>query len=376
MWNERAWSLYTSIQVFMSPLADREMASKRHGLWVCAKGMAVAVAMGCMALGEGLLGAGPAVAQESSAVILMYHRFGEADHPSTNIKMDQFEAHLLELRKKRYTVLPVPEIVEKVGRGETLPDRTVGITVDDAYASVYEKAWPRLRDSKLPFTLFVATEPVDRVSTGYMTWDQIRELAKAGVTIGSQTKTHPHLPTIPLEAVKRELDGSNARFVAELGKRPMLFAYPFGEFNLDIRDLVKDRGFTAAFGQNSGVMHTVLDGYSLPRFALNERFGGIDRFRLITNALPLPVTDILPANPVLGDNPPAFGFTVARGISGLSGLACFASSEGEVRLERLERRVEVRFQEPFPPGRSRVNCTMPGPEDRWRWFGMQFVVPR
>lgn len=361
----------------MSRVVDLRMAKQTDRLWVgVRKTLSALVMMMGVAWTEGPFQVGAAQAQESSAVILMYHRFGESDYPSTNIKLDQFEAHIEELRKQRYTILPVSEIVEKVGGGQKLPDRTVGITIDDAYASVYQSAWPRLKAAKFPFTLFVATDPVDRAAPGYMTWDQIRELAEAGVTIGSQTKSHLHLPTIALEAVKRELDGSNARFVAELGKRPLLFAYPYGEFDLNVRDLVIDRGFKAAFGQNSGVMHTLLDGFALPRFALNERFGGIDRFRLIANALPLPVTDVLPANPVLGDNPPAFGFTVSSEVSNLNGLACFASSEGEVRLERLERRVEVRFQEPFPPGRPRVNCTMPGPEDRWRWFGMQFMVPR
>lgn len=333
------------------------------------------VLLGASSVGA-MVGACAAAAQDSSAVILMYYRFGESEYSSTNIRIDQFEAHLEELKNQRYKVMPVSEIVDKVARGEALPDRTIGITIDDAYASVYEQAWPRLKAANFPFTLFVATDAVDRALQGFMTWDQIRELAKAGVTIGSQTKTHPHLPALAPEAVKQELDASNARFVAELNERPTLFAYPFGEFDLNSRDLVIDRGFKAAFGQHSGVMHTVLDDFALPRFALNERFGGIDRFRLIANALPLPVTDVLPVNPVLGDNPPAFGFTVAPEISNLEGLACFASSEGEVRLERLERRVEVRFQEPFPPGRSRINCTMPGPEDRWRWFGMQFVVLR
>jgi poly-beta-1,6-N-acetyl-D-glucosamine N-deacetylase len=355
---------------------DREMARRRDRHWIGASITAIAIAICALACGDLLLGSAIAQTRESSAVILMYHRFGEAEFPSTNIRIDQFESHVEELRKQRYTVLGVPEIVAKISRGETLPDRTIGITIDDAFASVYDKAWPRLRAAKIPFTLFVATDAVDRASPGYMTWSQIRELAKAGVTIGGHTKSHSHLPDLSLEAVKQELDGANARFIAELGGGPTLFSYPFGEFDLAIRDLVIDRGFKAAFGQNSGVVHPVLDGFGLPRFALNERFGGIDRFRLIANALPLPVTDILPSSPVLSDNPPAFGFTIARDISGLEGLACFASSEGEVRLERLERRVEVRFREPFPPGRSRVNCTMPGPEDRWRWFGMQFVVRR
>lgn len=327
-----------------------------------------------MALGSPGIEPAAAQARSASAVVVMYHRFGESDLPSTNIQMDQFEAHLDELRKPRYRVMPLPEIVAKISRDEALPDRALGLTIDDAYGSVYEKAWPLLREAKLPFTLFVATDAVDRGAAGYMTWDQIREMQKAGVTIGSQTKSHPHLPLISLEEVKRELDQSNARFIAELGVRPALFAYPYGEYSLAVRDLVVDRGFTAAFGQSSGVLDSRLDNFALPRFALNERYGGIDRFRLIVNALPLPVTDILPADPVLGDNPPAFGFTVAEAVGGLDRLACFASSEGEVRLERLERRIEVRFRGPFPPGRSRVNCTMPGPEDRWRWFGVQFMV--
>jgi peptidoglycan/xylan/chitin deacetylase (PgdA/CDA1 family) len=352
------------------------MTIKRFQLWTGIAVIGVMLVVGMLLPHTAFIRAALAADPLPSAVILMYHRFGEAKYSSANIKINQFEAHLKELKKQRYSVLPVAKIVAKLSRGEVLPDRTIGITIDDAYASVYKHAWPRLRDAKLPFTLFVATDPVDRAAPGYMSWEQIRELAKAGVTIGSQAKSHPHLPTIPLEAVKRELDDSNARFTGELKARPTLFAYPYGEFSLNVRDLVAGRGFTAAFGQNSGVAHPLLDQFALPRFALNERFAGIDRFRLIANALPLPATDILPTDLVLGDNPPAFGFTVAGEITRLDGIACFASSEGEVRLERLERRIEVRFREPFPPGRSRVNCTMPGPEDRWRWFGVQFVVQR
>jgi hypothetical protein len=41
----------------------------------------------------------------------------------------------------------------------------------------------------------------------------------------------------------------------------------------------------------------------------------------------------------------------------------------------LGPRAEVRFPGPLPSGRARVNCTMPGPDGRWRWFGKQFLVP-
>ena len=309
-----------------------------------------------------------------SAVILVYHRFGEGQFPSTSIRMEQFKSHLLELRRKRYNIIPITEIIQKTNNREKLPDFTIGLSIDDAYSSVYEKAWPLLREANIPFTLFISTDVVDRQATGYMSWDQIRELESSGVTIGSQTKSHKHLPLISIEDAKQEIDKANVRIKREIGLRPDLFAYPYGEYNSSVRELIIDRGFKAAFTQSSGALHSYSDKFSLPRFALNERYGGIDRFRLVANALPLPVDDVLPMDPLLVENPPAFGFTVDKSVGSLKQLACFSSNEGELRLERLGRRIEARFNTMLPRGRSRVNCTLPGPNNRWRWFGVQFLV--
>mgnify|MGYP001490218297 FL=1 len=213
-----------------------------------------------------------------SAVILAYHRFGEGQFPSTSIRMKQFKSHIAELKRKRYNILPITEIVQKINDRKKLPDFTVGISIDDAYSSVYEKAWPLLREAKIPFTLFISTDVVDRQATGYMSWDQIRELKSAGVTIGSQTKSHKHLPLISIEDVKQEIDKANFRISREIGSRPDLFAYPYGEYNSSVRQLIKDRGFKAAFTQSSGALNNSSDKFALPRFALNERYGGIDRF--------------------------------------------------------------------------------------------------
>ena len=101
-------------------------------------------------------------ADQSAATIIMYHRFGERDYPSTNVRIEQFEAHIRELQSGPYTVLPLEQIIEAYRVGHELPSHTVAITIDDAYRSVYTEAWPRLRDAKLPFTLFVATDPVDQ----------------------------------------------------------------------------------------------------------------------------------------------------------------------------------------------------------------------
>ena len=209
-----------------------------------------------------------------------------------------------------------------------------------------------------------------------MSWDNIRELQRAGVTIGSRTASHPHLPDVSLDQVKTELDRAATRIETEVGVRPELLAYPFGEYGLDIQRVVADRGYLAAFGQQSGVMHSGSDRFGLPRFALNETYGDIDRFRLTANALPLPVTDRVPPDLILRENPPPFGFTVIDDITRVDLIDCYASGIGRTSVERLGQRVEVRIAEPFPPGRARTNCTMPGPDNRWRWFGIQFFIPK
>ncbi|MFC4351949.1 polysaccharide deacetylase family protein [Fodinicurvata halophila] len=313
----------------------------------------------------------------NGAVVLMYHRFGESDYPSTNVTLEQFERQLETLESGPYEVMALGDIVAALESGETLPDRTVAITIDDAYRSVYTEAWPRLREAGFPFTLFVATDVLDRETAPYMTWDQLRELAASDLaSIGHQTASHPSMPQQSLERNEEEIRRANARFEKELGQIPSLFAYPYGESSKAVQELVEEAGFEAAFGQHSGVIGTTLNRFNLPRFALNEDYSDEDRLNTILNARPLPARDVTPEDPLVGenDNPPVAGFTVEEAAGALSGLSCYSSGP-EVKLEQLDRRIELRFAGPLPEGRTRVNCTMPADEGRWRWFGRQFLVP-
>jgi len=290
------------------------------------------------------------------------------------------EAHIEELSKDQFSVKSLPDIIAALRAGQSLPENTVGISIDDAFLSVYKEAWPRFRKANFPFTLFVATKPVDNRSPGYMSWDQIRELANAGVTIASQTATHPHMPFMSISRNSAELKNSNARFEAELGKLPNLIAYPYGEYSLAVGEVTKQAGFIAGFGQHSGVLHKGSDFYNLPRFAFNEVYGDVRRLRMAARALPLYASDVTPADMLLkkSNNPPLFGFTVDKiPPKRLSRLACYVSGQGKARIERLgEKRIEVRMDQAFRAGRTRINCTLPENDGRWRWFGRQFLVPR
>ena len=314
---------------------------------------------------------------DKSAAIMMYHRFGESEFPSTNITMEQFEGHIQELKTGKYTILALPELVDKLKNGEELPVNTVSITIDDGYLSIFEKAYPIFKREKIPFSVFISTDSIDRGYSGHMTWDQVKTLSKDPlVYIGAHTASHLHMAAASQARMGDEMARSLQRFEEELGYRPDLFAYPFGEASLNAVSVARGFGMKAAFSQHSGATGIKDDLYYLPRYALNEEYGDIDRFKMIANTRSLLVEDFHPENMTIEErNPPLIGFNVNEEVGSLERLACFTSHEGKVRVENLyDRRIEIRMKTPLPVGRTRLNCTLPIGNGEWRWFGRQFYV--
>ncbi|CAA6605488.1 Predicted xylanase/chitin deacetylase [Rhodospirillaceae bacterium LM-1] len=308
------------------------------------------------------------------AVIVMYHRFGENAIPSTNIRLEQFEAHLRHLKEGGYRVLSLAEIADALASGKDLPEKSVAITIDDAYLSVYREAWPRLKAYGFPFTLFVTTKDVDGGSKLYMSWEQMREMVKAGVAIGNHSATHPHMAEMKPEQVLEEFNKSQQRFKEELGFAPGLMAYPYGEASQGVIDQAGKAGFKVGFGQHSGVAHAGGNPFYIPRFALNEHYGDLERFKRTVDTLPLAVTAIEPADPSPSPSPASFVLTLKDDPP--RGLNCFTGDGAPIKMEIEGRRVVLKLAKPFGPGRGRISCTAPAPNNRWRWFGHQVIIAK
>ncbi|HEX7762143.1 MAG TPA: polysaccharide deacetylase, partial [Cellvibrio sp.] len=86
----------------------------------------------------------------SAAVVILYHHVSDTTPKSTSISPAAFEAQMDYLAKNNFTVVPLLELTEKLRKGEPLPDKTVAISFDDSYASVYESAFPRLKKRGWP----------------------------------------------------------------------------------------------------------------------------------------------------------------------------------------------------------------------------------
>lgn len=312
-----------------------------------------------------------------SGVVLMYHRFGDDRYPSTNTTLVQLEDHIQALKAGGHTIVPLADIVAARDGKITLPPKAVAITVDDAYRSFLTDGWPRFKAAGFPVTLFVATAGSDAAYGDSLTWDQIRSLERDGVTVGAHSENHDHLPALSAEAVTQDLTSMIAAFNRELGAVPSFYAYPYGEAGLADMAAVKGAGFVAAFGQHSGAIGTDSNRFYLPRFALNEAYGDADRFRLIINSLPLPVTAISPPEPILKQPVDAFSLTLDGAPKTLSNITCYGPSGTLMSSDVEANKITLKPASLFPAGRVRFNCTLPAEgqqhNGRWHWFGWQMI---
>ena len=327
-------------------------------------------------------------ARENQAVILMYHHFGVSKHPSTNIRLDQFEAHLDYLSQANYQIWPLTKVTEYIQKNQPFPTRVAAITVDDAYLSVYTEAYPRLLKKSWPFTVFVATDGVDRRYRSYMSWQQMREMKNNGVTFANHSASHDYLIRLKQgetsqqwqDRVTEDIHRAQKRLKIELGEAPKLFAYPYGEYNTKLANIVNEMGY-AAFGQHSGPAGINDDTRALPRFPMAEKFAKLKDFKQKINSLAFPVEKQTPWEPTVdqNNNPPKLEIKLTnKSDMKLGQLACFVSNQGRVAVEWLNQQktqFSVQATTPLPTGRSRYNCTAPSSKKgRFYWYSHLWIL--
>ena len=158
------------------------------------------------------------------------------------------------------------------------------ITIDDGFKSFYNEAWPYLKKNKIPFILFVSTEPVGK--NGYMNWDEIKEIEKSKIGfIGHHSHTHEYLIDMTEKEFINDIETASKIFKEKLGYIPPIFSYPFGEYSLYMKNYIS-KNFNIAFGQHSGVIDINKDKFELPRFPINEKYGELKRFKSLINYHP------------------------------------------------------------------------------------------
>tara|TARA_B100001057_G_scaffold480489_1_gene553383 strand:- start:1254 stop:2315 length:1062 start_codon:yes stop_codon:yes gene_type:complete len=312
--------------------------------------------------------------KDEGILSIMYHRFNENKYPSTNIKMNIFKDHIKIINQLGYNFYDPINLNEDFN----LPrkQKLILLTIDDAFKSFYLEAWPFLKKNKIPFILFVSTEPVGQ--KGYMTWDQIREIENEPFAfIGHHSDSHEYLINKTEEEFIADIETANKKFLKNLGYIPNLFSYPFGEYSRFMRNYIS-KNFDFAFGQHSGVIDLNKDKYDLPRFPINENYGKIERFNSIIKSYPLEYKNLFPLEKKINkkNNPPYFKVEFFKEQKNLDNISCYSNEVNEWQkseIEIIDSILYVKFRGKFFPRRGRINCSL-NDNGKWRWFGTQFII--
>ncbi len=307
----------------------------------------------------------------------MYHRFEENKYPSTNIKMQEFKEHLKMINDNGIQFINPSNFEEELKINKK--QRKLLLTIDDGYQSFYDNAWPILKESKIPFILFVSTREVGK--NGYMSWEDIIEIGKYDfVEIGNHSHTHDYLIDFTDTEIKEDLKNSINIFKEKLGKNSIFFSYPFGEYSTSLKNIVIDLGFKYAFGQHSGVVDYTKDFFEMPRFPINEKYGEIERFKTLLKTLPFPFKKIQPEDRYISDknNPPKVTIEFYDSIKNLKNINCFSNEQDKWRNSKINfvenYKLNIKLEGKFVTERGRINCSLRENDGFYRWLGIQFVV--
>ena len=305
---------------------------------------------------------------------LMYHRFNENKYPSTNIKMEILDKQMNMIKTLGYEFYNPKNFEAEFEKPKR--EKKILITIDDGFKSFYDEAWPYLKKNKIPFILFVSTEPVGK--SGYMTWDEINEIDKSEIgNIGHHSHTHEYLIDMTEKEFINDIETASKIFKEKLGYVPSIFSYPFGEYSLFMKKYIT-KNFKIAFGQHSGIIDINKDKFELPRFPINEKYGELKRFKSLINYGPLEYKSLTPEEKKINAkmNPPKLIIEFFDEQKNINNINCYSNDGGNWKnsfLEFKKQTLIITFKEKFIPRRGRINCSL-NDNGIWRWFGTQFTI--
>ncbi|GLP95949.1 polysaccharide deacetylase family protein [Paraferrimonas sedimenticola] len=325
-----------------------------------------------------------AAVSAKAAVILQYHHVADDTPRSTSLTVEAFEQQMQYLKDRNFQVIALSELVAAIQQGKALAENTVVITFDDGYQNNFDNARPILRQHGFPYTVFVAAEPIHQKQRPMMSWQTLKQMADEGAEIANHSWSHNHL-------VHRRTDETHSQWLARIqgdlqkaerdiekytGQSWKTLAYPFGEFDADLKNLLKQMGYVG-IGQHSGAVGLTSDLQALPRFPMADAFADMDSFKLKVSSRAFEIESVTPENPVLAheDSRPVLTVTLNTKDINKNGLMCFVQGQGAKAPTWVsDNQFTVKADQPLSIGRSRYNCTAPSLSSKgYYWFSQPWL---
>jgi len=213
--------------------------------------------------------------------VLTYHKLTRnGNRDAMTVRESDFEEQMRHLRDNGYRVIRLDDLFEFLQFRRQIPPRSVVITFDDGWRSVYDIAMPILKKYGYPATLFVYTDLIVG-SRETLSWDQVRELSRNGFDIQGHSKTHRHLGQRErnesfreyFEAVRKELVESARVIRRHTGREVKYLAYPYGEANALVEAMARKEGYLLAFTVERGSVPFFTNDFRVQRAMIYGGFG-------------------------------------------------------------------------------------------------------
>ena len=322
---------------------------------------------------------------ENHGTILQYHHVSDTTPKITSVTPEQLISHLGLIKSMDFEVLPLQQLMSEVKNKKPSKLKRLAITFDDGYDSIYDNAFPLLKQYNWPFTIFV--NPNSLAKGSQLNWQQLKEMMKHGATIANHSSDHKHLLKYENGESKQDWynriisDISMAQNILEdkLDIKNKWLAYPYGEFDDQLKTLLKELGYLG-FSQQSGAVHHTTDMQAIPRFPASGVYANVKTLKTKLNSLPFSIlSEQPPANIQSTESPaPILELEVDKQDINVYSLQCYFSGK-TMEIEKIVKKksivIKAQHTAPLPSGRSRYNCTAQSlSQKRHYWYSMPFIT--
>ena len=203
----------------------------------------------------------------ADAHLFVYHRFGDEKHASTNTSIQILKKQFEFFKHNGYEVVTLDRLSRALKEKKNIPDNWVVLCIDDSYKSFYTNGLEIFKAYNYPFVLFVYFEATDKGYNDFMSWEQIKEVSQFG-EIGLHSYGHKHMVSLSADAIKKDTDKALLSFERQLQYKPKYYAYPYGEFDTKVKDVITAYDFELVLNQNVGAVSAKSPRDDLDRIAL------------------------------------------------------------------------------------------------------------
>lgn len=305
---------------------------------------------------------------EKTIIVLMYHRFNHPEYSDTSISKEKFEKQIKFLINQKIEILPLTDLLKYFEDQKDLPKKSVFITIDDAYKSFYQHAFPLLKKYKLPFSIFVSSKYIsDDKKTDFMSWEMLKEITNNKGLVLNHSKSHKSFLDLEINELQKEVIENQIIINERLGQQPMIFSYPYGESSIEVETKIKEFGYKIAFSQHSSPISNNNNRLRLPRYSLNEQYGSMDRFKMILNNKPLVINNSSYEDTIVNSDNLNFSFKTKFASNTIN---CFINNDAFLKKENKEKNeILLKINNLAKGNRYRINCTHIDQNKQIYWFG-------